>query len=516
MPDDSLADALKAKFGRPPAAIDEGLVAATRALAVSNQLQSSFPGETFLQYLKRVAPRFRLFKHVIRAAMVLQRVADGELKRVIVQWPPRHGKSEQFSRLFTAYFLSRFPQRWVAIASYGAELAEGLSADAQENYVRSGGELHPKFRAFANWRTLYGGGLWACGVRGPAGGKGANLLVCDDPIKDDVEASSELIGRRNQNWWKSVWYPRGQPDGDFDPAYVVITTRWPGPGDLVGWLLEQEGSDEDEPERWHIVSWEAIREHDDEHAPIPQTCTREPDPREVGTALCEERIPLRRLYRLQKRVGPYFWASLYQQRPTPAEGGAFKYEHLKHIVEPDAVPRARCPDIRYWDSGASVNKGDPSVGLRLRWGEDGNFYVLNIVRGRWGTDERNRQMQATAEHDGMAVLQVTQQEPGSAGKDVALYFRRMMQAVGTPAYTEPATGSKAVRGRPVEAMVANDQLRLVRASWNKAFVDELIALIWDVTMDDQGECLASAYNWLVRKPLLHARQPTVLGIPNLN
>lgn len=510
-----LISSLQEKFGAPAPFLAEGLQAAVRTLVTLQD--HAQPDETFLQYLQRVKPSFRLFPHVVRACAVLQRVADGELKYVIVQWPPRHGKSEQFSRLFTAYFLSRFPWRWVALACYGAELAEELSSDAQENFVRGGGKLHPKHTAFSKWKTLFGGGLWACGVRGPAAGRGGNLLIVDDPVKDEVESSSLTIGRRNQNWWRSVWFNRGQPDGDFDPAYVVITTRWPGPGDLVGWLLEQEGTDDDDPLRWHVVSWEAIKKA--EHKPLPASCTREPDPRQPGEALCEERVPLRRLQRIKKRIGPYFWASLFDQEPTPQEGGSFKREDVEHAhayVDPAQVPAPRCPDIRYWDEGSSEDmKSDMTVGLKLRWGVDYKFYILDVVMDHVETDARKNLIKDTAELDGFAVVQITQQEPARAGKDAALDFRRRLRAF--PVFTEPASGSKGVRGRPVEAAVAEHIIHMVRGAWNKQFVDSLVATIWDVTVDDPAECLASAYNWQVRRPLEdHARQPTIMGIANRN
>lgn len=512
-----LLAALAQHFAAPAPALHEGVRAAVRPLVTANDVDN--PNETFLQYLARVRPNIKQYPHVVRAAHVLQRVADGELKYVIVEWPPRHGKSEEFSRAFTAYFLHRFPWRTVALGCYGAELAEELSADAQENFTRGGGKVHPKFSAHRAWKTLHGGGMWACGIRGPAAGRGFNLGIIDDPVKDEVESASLTTGRRNQNWWRSVWYNRGQPDGDFQPAYVVIMTRWPGPGDLVGWLLQQEGTDDDDPLRWHVVSWEAIREPDEQHEQLPASCTREDDPREVGTALCEERVPLRRLNRIRKRIGPYFWASLFQQRPTPQEGGSFKREDVEHegaYVYDYQVPAPRCPDISYWDEGSSGDmNSDLTCRVKLRFGIDSKMYVLHVAMEHLETDARRRFIKNTSELDGFAVTQVTQQEPARAGKDAALDFRRMLQAF--PVYTEPATGSKAVRGRPVEAAVAAHLIKMVKGPWNKAFVDSLVSTIWDVTVDDPAECLASAYNWQVRRPLQdHGRQPTIMGLASRN
>lgn len=127
---------------------------------------------SFRDFVTRVRPGYRWYWHCEALAAVLQRVADGELKRVLVFMPPRHGKSELVSRLFTAYYLYRYPHRWVGLCSYGADLAETLARAAQANYVRSGGKLRGGSTAVKHWEVPQGGGMWAAGVGGPITGKG--------------------------------------------------------------------------------------------------------------------------------------------------------------------------------------------------------------------------------------------------------------------------------------------------------------------------------------------------------
>src|SRR5690242_10647892 len=158
---------------------------------------------SFRDFIALVHPRYQFYRHCDELIAVLQKVADDELHRVMVFEPPRHGKSELVSRLFPAYYLYRHPERFVGIASYGADLAYTLSRAARENFQRAGGQLSRAASAVKYWLTRNGGGLWAAGVGGPATGKGFHLGIVDDPIKDAQEAASAAIRTRNKDWYGS-------------------------------------------------------------------------------------------------------------------------------------------------------------------------------------------------------------------------------------------------------------------------------------------------------------------------
>src|SRR5690349_9718553 len=125
----------------------------------------------FHSFVSKANPRFKWYPHCERLASVLIRVANGELSRVMVFMPPRHSKSELVSRLFSAYYLSLFPDRWVGLSSYAAELAYTLSRAARENYQSYGGLVKDDAAAVKHWETNQAGGLWAAGVGGPITGK---------------------------------------------------------------------------------------------------------------------------------------------------------------------------------------------------------------------------------------------------------------------------------------------------------------------------------------------------------
>lgn len=268
---------------------------------------------TFRAFVRLVAPRIEFYAHVEILCDALQRVADGELDRLMIFLPPRHGKSEVASRLFSAYYLYRHPERWVGLASYGAALAYNLSADARNNFKAAGGALASEGAEL--WRTAPGGGMWAAGVGGPITGRGFHLGLVDDPIKNAEEAASPVIRDKHKSWWQSTFYTRQEPGA----AIVLIQTRW-HEDDLSGWLLSQK-DDDGEPERWHVISMPAVAEP----APaLPATVTIEPDNRLPGAALCPERYNERKLQRIRHKVGESVWAALYQQRPSPAEGNIFQ------------------------------------------------------------------------------------------------------------------------------------------------------------------------------------------------
>lgn len=428
-----------------------------------------------------VRPRYQWYRHCEILADVLQKVVDGELTRVMIFMPPRHGKSELTSRLFTAYYLYRHPERFVGINSYAAELAYTLSRAARENYKAAGGQTKTDADAVKHWETPQGGGLWAAGVGGPITGKGFHLGLIDDPLKNAVEAASETTRGSQKEWYGSTFYTREEPGG----AIVIIQTRW-NEDDLSGWLLSQEGED-DEPERWHIVNFEAIKET--ESQTFPETCTVEADWRETGQPLCEERYPLAKLKKIWKRIGDYFFGALFQQHPTPKEGRFFKVSRLEIV---DAAP-AGLRLVRAWDMGATEGDGDPTAGVKMGTKDDGYFYICDVHSGQWGTDTRNDEILQTAQLDGKAVSIRGPQDPGGAGVDAAKAFVRLLS--GFTVKTERVSGAKEVRADPFSSQVNAGNVRLVKGPWNRAFIEELRQFP-NGAHDDQVDAASDAFNEL--------------------
>ncbi len=288
-------------------------------------------GPRFRDFIRTAFPTFQFHRFSELLIDLLQQVADGQLTRLIVTCPPRHGKSQLVSRLFPAYWVSRHPELFCAIASYSGELAYAHSREARHYYRVSGYALSKDSAAVGNWLTPQRGGCIAAGVKGPFTGKGYNLGIIDDPYKGPEDAKSGLQRERLIDWLKSVWFTRAEPgltgDGQLLPAaQVVVQTRWDH-HDMTAWLLEQEAAER--PEGWTVLNLPAIAEPPAIAIPIPATCTAITDWRQPGEALCQERVPLAELERIRSRLGSYWWNALYQQRPSPAEGLLFRKDWIQ-------------------------------------------------------------------------------------------------------------------------------------------------------------------------------------------
>jgi len=447
---------------------------------------------SFREFVALVHPRYRFYKHCEVLGDVLQRVADGELNRLMIFMPPRHGKSEETSRLFSAYFLYRYPERWVGMASYAADLAYTLSRASKDFFVAGGGALRDDAKAVKHWQTSSGGGLWAAGVGGPCTGKGWHLGIIDDSLKNAEQAASAKVREKQKEWFQSTFSTREEPEGG---ALILIQTRW-NEDDLSGWQLAQEAaSDPAEAQRWHIVNFAAIKE--DEEPTFPATCTVEPDWRAVGEPLCPERYPLKKLTRLAAQVGQYFWAALFQQRPRPRDGSTFKREWFKVV---GALP-GECKLVRYWDKARTQDGGDFSVGVLMARYDDpagfSTFYVVDVVRGQWSAGNRDQIIRQTAEADrakyGDRVAIWVEQEPAKAGKEAT--DATIKALAGFTVRADPVAKDKEARAEPFSVQAEAKNVKLLKGDWILTLLNELCGFP-NATHDDQVDACSGAFNKL--------------------
>ena len=322
----------------------------------------------FHDFIRSAFPTFQFHRLSELLIDLLQQVADGQLTRLIVCCPPRHGKSQLVSRLFPAYWVSRHPELFCAIASYSGELAYAHSREARHYFRLTGHALSKDSAAVGNWLTPQRGGCIAAGVRGPFTGKGYNLGIIDDPYKGPEDAKSALQRERLIDWLKSVWFTRAEPgltaDGSLLPAaQVVVQTRWDH-HDMTAWLLEQEA--EENPEHWTVLNLPAIAEPEAISMQIPHTCTKVPDWRQPGEPLCPERVPLEVLQRIRTRLGSYWWNALYQQRPSPAEGLLFRKDWIQApLPVAPGQPRRYAPLVLSCDLSFKDGKDNDACGFAL-------------------------------------------------------------------------------------------------------------------------------------------------------
>jgi predicted phage terminase large subunit-like protein len=403
--------------------------------------------------------RFQFYTHVERLAAVLERVVSGEIKRLMVFMPPRHGKSEEVSRLFAAYYLLCHPDKWVGLNSYAAELAETLSRSARDNYLKAGGPISRASSAVNHWETGQGGGMWAAGVGGPITGKGFHLGIVDDPLKNAEEAASETIRNKHKEWWQSTFYTRAEPDA----AIIVIQTRW-HEDDLSGWLLSQE--DSDEPERWHIVCFEALKA---DGGKWPETCTLEDDWRKEGDALCPERYNAKRLNAIRAVAGSYFFGALYQQVPTSPTGTIFQKAWFTRTKPQEVPERAHFGAVvQGWDTAYEEGKeNDYSACVTI--GAWRNVYVvLDVWRGKVEYPALVRQMKAQADKWQPSTIVV---EDKASGKSAVQTIR---SETALPIVAVPANKDKVARANLVTGTCEAGRVWIPQGAAGDMLLDELL------------------------------------------
>ena len=309
---------------------------------------------------KDICQRLEKFSHA---------VTERKSPRLMLFMPPRHGKSTLASVAFPAWHLGRNPEHEFISCSYSGSLAMSFSRKVRHqlrepNYknVFSDASLDPTSQSVESWLTTKGGGYVAAGVGGGITGKGAHVLVIDDPVKNRDDAESEYSRDSVWDWYTSTAYTRLAPGG----GILVILTRWHD-DDLAGRLLQAAADGADE---WEVVKYPAIAEQDEEY-------------RDQGDALHPERYNVPSLEKIQKAIGPRDWSALYQQNPVADEGDYFNRDMINYYDEAD-IDFHKLKYHCAWDLAIGQReRNDYSVGLVVGVDEYDKLYVVDCVRGRW-------------------------------------------------------------------------------------------------------------------------------------
>lgn len=407
-----------------------------------------------------IDPKFDRPPHIEHVSNLLaHKIAKGGA-RIIVQMPPRHGKSETCSVSLPAWFLSLWPAGRVILVGCEQDFAIGWGRrvkDMAQDHPELGIELRPDVDAAGRWVTTQGGGMYCAGIGGNIIGKGFELGIIDDPVKNGEEAQSQTIQERNWTWWTTTFRTRCEPGG----SIVIIMQRF-DENDLVGKLLARmkEGTGED----WEVVSFPAEAEEND-------VLGRKP-----GEPLWPERYGTDALKVF--KLDPYWWATQFQQRPAPLEGGLFKMADLSAaLMDASVVPSRAIEDVRYWDKAATKheresNKSPQTAGVKGGIDYEGRWWITDVVAFQEDPPGVERMIRAVAEADGHHVPIAIEQEPGSGGKDVISHYERnILRGYSLTGHLPGA--DKITRASPFAAELRKGNVRIVRAPWNDAFFNEL-------------------------------------------
>jgi hypothetical protein len=329
-----------------------------------------------------------LAPHIEVIATKLEAVRRGEIKRLIVNLPPRHLKSHCVSVAFVAWLLGHDPAKHLICASYGQDLAEDL-AGACRRLMRSPfyrtlfGNILGARQAVNDFETVHGGRRLATSVGGVLTGRGADIVVLDDPQKAD-EALSETSRKATQTWFDNTLRSRLN---DKTNGVIIIVMQRLHQDDLIGHVLEQE--------HWEVLSLPAIAEVDESHL-IEGPLGRRFFTRKPGDILHPARENAESLADTRRAISEFSFASQYQQNPIPLGGAIVKTEWLRYY-EPGEQP-AKFPDIlQSWDTAnKSGDLNDFSV--CTTWGilKD-RYYLLHVLRKRLTFPDLKRNLRSLAE-----------------------------------------------------------------------------------------------------------------------
>jgi len=420
-----------------------------------------------------------------------QDVADGKSPRLMLSMPPRSGKSELASKNFPSWHLGHFPKHEIIQATYASDLALDFSRKIREQMKSKlyqglfETRVDPKSQALERWMTAAGGAYAAVGVRGPITGRGAHIGIIDDPVKDRVEAESEIMRQQVKDWYSSTFYTRLAPGG----GVLVIMTRW-HEDDLSGWLcklFEEAEAEADatgewpkDADRWEIINFPAIAEEDEEF-------------RSKGEALHPERYPIDALMRIKRTLLPRDWAALYQQRPSIADGDFFKRAHFKHYAPGECPPLSQLNIYAAWDQAlGKKNTNDFTVCVIVGISRTGDIYVLHVLRGRWTSLEIIEKM-IEVQETWKPLLQGVEESMIEMAIEPMLIKITTERKKFVPYIKLKHKGmDKVARAQSIRARTEQGRVWLPReqdASWVSIFLDELMKFPGGKN-DDQADAFA--------------------------
>lgn len=428
----------------------------------------------FRYFIQKAKPDYVFNWHHDVLIDALQSLADRQIKRLIVQMPPRHGKSELVSRLFPAWILGRNPEEQIILSSYSLDLASAMNRDCQriiqtdqyagmfpQSKLSDGkGEAIKTQKRF----DIVGhkGYYVSAGVGGGITGVGCTVGIVDDPVKNAAEADSVTYRNAAWEWYTSTFKTRFEPGA----VEVICQTRW-HEDDLAGRVLK--GAEKDQGTV--IINFPAI-------------CEKPEDYRNIGDALWDGKYDVKALGDIKADVGTRTWNALFQQRPAPDEGTVLKKAWFGRYKKYD-LPEG--PANFYFDTAYTDNeRNDPAAGISyVKKGAD--YYVIHCA-DKWidFTAQIEWVKTFTAMH-GYTSRSLIRIEPKATGKSVVEVVKKSTGLNVKEA--DPPKDSKIARANAVSPVIEAGRVYLPEG---EAWVDNFLAQVAafpNAAHDDMVDCL---------------------------
>ena len=428
---------------------------------------------------------------------------EKKLHDLIINIPPGMTKTITCSIMFPAWCWTKWYWMRFITASYSAVLSLE-SAEYCRDLVRS-----PQFKAIypeidiredkdtkSNFKIikkdwwhgklnkppsiLQGGNRYSTSVGGSLTGFHADMIIWDDPLNPEQSISDKE--RDIANRWIDQTLPTRKTDKSIS-AVIGIMQRL-HQDDPTGHILSKKKTNVR-----HICLPGEILNYKEQLNP-PELAIHY-----KNNLLDPSRLNWNVLKDLEADLGQYGYAGQIGQNPTPPGGGMFHVDMFT-VIETPPPPNHIVSVIRYWDKAGSEGKGAYTAGTKIARLRDDTFVVLDVKRGQFGTDKREKVIKAYAEADGANVPVYIEQEPGSGGKESAEATIRNL--IGYACYADRPTGDKVFRADPYSVQVNNGAFKILKADWNHAFVEEHRFFPYG-TYKDQVDSAAAAFNLLAGK-----------------
>jgi len=408
--------------------------------------------DSLIGFTEYTNPRYKTATIHCQIAEQLERVERGEIDRLMLLVPPRHGKSELASRRFPARYLGKYPHRQFISSSATGSLAEDFGRDVR-NIIAS-----PQYRvlyetrlaedskAKGRWNTAQDGSYYAIGVGAAVMGRGAHVFMIDDPFGTMAEARNETARKNVWDWYTGTVYNRLEENG----AIVLINHRM-HEDDLTGMLRAQQAAGGD---RWEVVELK------------PDMDNR--------LALWPEKYPIAALERIRRNTTAQDWSALYLQNPTPDEGTYFKADWLKPY---DKAPvRATLTVYGGSDYAVTDDGGDYTVHAIIGLDPEENMYLLDLWRGqKQGDVWIDAFCDLVLEWKPMGWAEETGQIKSAIGPFLNAQMHKRKAYVAREQFST-RQGNKAVRAQSIRGRMALHGLYVpTHAKWYPEFRSELLS-----------------------------------------
>jgi len=423
--------------------------------------------DSFLDFVRFIWPNFIAGRHHHIVAEKLEAVARGELKRLIINMPPRHTKSEFASYLFPAWFIGRRPDRKIMQATHTADLSirfgrkvKNLMETDEYKQVFPDAKLRSDSKAAYRWETDEGGEYYASGVGGNIAGRGADLFIVDDPHSEQ-DALSPTALENAWDWYQAGPRQRLQPGG----AIIVVMTRW-GELDLTARLLKQQAMDP-KADQWEVVEFPAILDS--------------------GEPLWPEYWKLDELEKIKASISLSKWQAQYMQQPTSDAASIIKREWWQKW-EKEEIPRLHYVMQSYDTAFLKTRTADFSA--IQTWGvfypnEDGpaNIILLDAKKGRWEFPDLKR----------IAFSEYQYWDPETVlieSKAAGLPLTQELRNMGIPVvnYTPSRGNDKFSRLNSVAPLFEAGLVWYPDTSWAEEVIEEIAAFPFGAHDDHADAC----------------------------